>query len=101
MDRLDDILINVLRGYVTKGLNGYTELTQNADSDLFTLIATGDDGQKRFTFTAIIVRVIADTIIIEEDRNNKPLYEALMQAGIPREKIILAYAGEQVPAQLT
>lgn len=31
--------------------------------------------------------------------HNKPLVEALVQAGIPREKIVLAYAGEPVPQE--
>lgn len=98
MDRqLITILRDVLNGYVSKGLDGYTELTRNIDKNLFTLIATGHNNQKRFTFTALIVQMIADTIIIEEDRNSKPLVEALLQAGIPRENIILAYAGEKVP----
>jgi hypothetical protein len=29
--------------------------------------------------------------------NNKPLIDALVQAGIPRAQIILAYAGENAP----
>lgn len=97
MDTLKNILLDVLNGYVSKGANGYTELTRNLDETLFTLIATGKTGDKRFTFTALIVQIIADTIIVEEDRNNKPLVDALVQAGVPREKIILAYAGEKVP----
>lgn len=97
MDNIKTTLINVLNGYVSKGVNGHTELTRNIDENLFTLIATGHNIQKRFTFTALIVQIIADTIIIEEDRNSKPLVDALMQAGIPRENIILAYAGEKVP----
>ena len=97
MDNIKKILVNVLNGYVSKGLNGYTELTRNIDENLFTLIATGHNNQKRFTFTALIVQIIADTIIIEEDRNSKPLVDALVQAGISRKNIILAYAGEKVP----
>lgn len=97
MDNMKNTLINVLNGYVRKGANGYTELTRNIDENLFTLIATGHNAEKRFTFTALIVQIVADTIIIEEDRNSKPLVDALLQAGIPRENIILAYAGEKVP----
>jgi len=37
-----------------------------------------------------------DIIVIDADITDKPLYEALMHAGIPREKIILAYAGEKL-----
>ena len=97
MDTMKTTLINVLNGYVSKGLNGYTELTRNLDEDLFTLIATGQNQEKRFSFTALIVKIIADTIIIEIDKNSKPLVDALVQAGIPREQIILAYLGEKVP----
>jgi hypothetical protein len=45
-----------------------------------------------------MARVVGDKIIIEEDRSfDKPLHEALMgNAGIPREQIILAYAGESL-----
>jgi hypothetical protein len=39
---------------------------------------------------------VNDQIIIERDINNKPLVDALVQNGIPREQIILAYAGEPV-----
>ncbi|MCU0482290.1 MAG: XisI protein [Anaerolineae bacterium] len=37
-------------------------------------------------------------IVVDADNTDKPLYEGLMHAGIPREKIILAYAGERVPS---
>jgi len=38
--------------------------------------------------------VVGDRIIIERDMNDKPLVEALLQAHIPRQHIVLAYAGE-------
>ncbi|MDX2140626.1 MAG: element excision factor XisI family protein [Chloroflexota bacterium] len=38
-----------------------------------------------------------DSVVIERDMNDKPLVDALVQAGVPREKIILAYAGEAMP----
>jgi sulfur carrier protein ThiS len=46
-----------------------------------------------------MARVVGDRIIIDEERvDDKPLYEALIHnAGIPREQIILAYAGETLP----
>jgi len=40
---------------------------------------------------------INDIIVIDADTTDHPLHEALMQAGIPREKIILAYSGEKLP----
>jgi hypothetical protein len=33
----------------------------------------------------------------EEDPTDKKLVDALLQRGIPREQIVLAYAGEPIP----
>lgn len=51
--------------------------------------------------TKVIVqaRIDGDRVIIEEDVTDRPLVDALVQAGIPREKIVLAYAGELVETQ--
>jgi len=46
----------------------------------------------------IMARVVNDITIIEADITNKPMVDALVQAGIPREQIVLAYAGESPPA---
>ncbi|MEM6283523.1 MAG: element excision factor XisI family protein [Chloroflexota bacterium] len=45
----------------------------------------------------LLARVVNSSVIIEHDSTDKPLYEALMQSGIPREQIALAYAGETIP----
>src|SRR6185436_420981 len=39
----------------------------------------------------IMARVIDDQIVIDVDKTNKPLSDALQQGGIPKEQIILAY----------
>lgn len=48
-----------------------------------------------------IVRLEDDWVVIEADNMKRPLVDALTQAGIPREKIVLAYAGENIPATTT
>jgi hypothetical protein len=45
----------------------------------------------------LMARIEGDLIIIEEDRTDKPLVEALMQRGIPCQQLILAYAGGALP----
>ncbi len=45
------------------------------------------------------MRLIGARIVIERDVNDKPLVEALLAANIPRQQIVLAYAGE--PAEET
>jgi hypothetical protein len=45
----------------------------------------------------VMARLEGEYIIIEADNTDRPLYEALMARGIPRERIILAYVGEALP----
>lgn len=45
----------------------------------------------------VMARVVGSIVIIDEDTTDRPLYKELMRAGIPREQIILAYAGEIAP----
>ncbi len=79
-----------------------------ANSFTSTLYALLDDTQKRYAVVAlphlprphpsrvvVMARVVEDKIIIDEDITDKPLVEALMtNAGVPREQIVLVYAGE-------
>jgi hypothetical protein len=91
------ILIDEVSKYAKVGRYGQSYLTRNDLAKIYIVAAFGEVEGKRFSFNSLTVRVIDDKIIIEEDRNSDPLYEALMQAGIPREQIILAYAGETIP----
>src|SRR5690349_6295261 len=46
----------------------------------------------------VMARVVGDYVVIDEDTTDKPLVDALMiNGGIPREQIVLAYAGETLP----
>ncbi|MBZ0286094.1 MAG: XisI protein [Anaerolineae bacterium] len=46
----------------------------------------------------VMAQVVGDKVIVIEDNTDKPLVDALMvNGGVPREQIILAYAGEPVP----
>ncbi len=58
-----------------------------------------EDDSERPAYFAVLARVVGDLIVIDEDGSyDKPLYEALMvNGGVPREQIILAYKGETVP----
>lgn len=44
-----------------------------------------------------MARIVGDSVIIEHDVTDRPLLHELMRAGIPREQIILTYAGEPLP----
>lgn len=98
MDRVRDILYDAVSGYAGEALNGYSYLTTNTTHDIFTIVSVGEVRGKHIVDTGLIVRLVGDTIIIEHDVNDKPLVDALMQKGIPRQQIVLAYAGEKRPA---
>lgn len=58
------------------------------------------DYPREFVSPVVFARVDGDKIIIEHDSTDKPLVDALMiNAGIPREQIILAYQGEHLSEQ--
>lgn len=44
--------------------------------------------------TGLLVRLVGERIIVERDVNDKPLVDALIQAGVDRSLIVLKYAGE-------
>lgn len=96
MDGLKETLVNVLRDYAGKGLNSYSYLTHSDDGQFYTVISIGQVRDKQIVETGLVVRLLHDKIVIERDINDKILADALMQAGVPREQIILAYAGETV-----
>ena len=97
MDSLKDVVRQVVAGYAGKGLNGISYLTQSEDSSVFTVTDFARIRGEHISGVSLMVRIVGDLVIVERDQNDKILKNALIQAGIPREKIILAYSGEPVP----
>ena len=98
MASLTDRLQHVLAGYVGPALNGYSYLTSNADGTLFAVVSIGKSRDARIVDADLVVRVVGEHLIVERDLNSKPLVDALIQAGVPRDCIVLAYAGEPAPS---
>jgi hypothetical protein len=97
MDTLKQQVKQVVAGYARKGINGESYLTQNEHGDIFTVLSVGQLAGQHVSHISLAVRVVGDVVIIERDQNDKPLVDALVQAGIARDQIILAYTGEPVP----
>lgn len=97
MATLKETVFNVMQGYAGKGLNGISYLTTNDEYNIFNLVCISKLKDKRIANFGLIAWLRDDRVIIESDMTDKPLYEALMQAGIPREQIVLVYAGEEAP----
>ena len=95
MEKLTRKVRASMMGYARKGLNSYSEFTHNDENTMFSVV-TIVPGDHR-SFMSLLARIISETIVIERDQNDKPLVDALVQSGISRKQIILAYAGEPVP----
>lgn len=97
MDTLKQTVRDVVAGYAGKVLNGYSYLTQNEDGSVYTVVDVAQVKGKHISGVSLVVRIVDSKVIVERDQNDKVVVDALMQAGIKRENIILAYAGEDVP----
>ncbi len=96
METLQQTLKTVMAGYTGPALNGESLLTTSADGRLLTVVSIGQVAGETVVDCGLIARVAGERIVIDHDANNKPLIDALMQAGVPRERVVLAYAGEKV-----
>ncbi|MCE7946347.1 MAG: hypothetical protein DYG88_02860 [Chloroflexi bacterium CFX4] len=97
MASLAEIVQQAVSDYAGEAGNGQLYMTVSPDGSLFTVIGIGALAGQRFITVGLVARLAGDLVVIERDQNDKPLVEALLQAGIPRKQIILAYAGEPVP----
>lgn len=66
---------------------------------IYMVVCVPEKAEERPAWVLVMAQVIEDyVVILEETAIDKPLVDALMiNGGIPRDKIILAYAGEKLP----
>lgn len=76
--------------------NAYSLLDDEKHIYAVTIIKN-EPGPKR-SLVMMQARIEGDFVVVDDDTVwDKQLWKALVQAGVPREQIVLAYAGEQVP----
>ncbi len=98
---LEKIVRMEVRKYASSGEGANARLFPVLDDEFKTYSVIAVDYPTRTheaSLVVVLARVVGDKIIIEEDTTDKPLVDALMQKGILRENIILAYAGEPTDA---
>jgi hypothetical protein len=98
MASLDEIVKKELAWYASSGFNSKSYLLMNDPEHIYGVTVIVRQAKRQFpTDVVMLVRVVGDYVVVEDDRTDKPFEDRLMAAGIPREKIILAYAGEPIP----
>jgi hypothetical protein len=108
MDRVFDGQVKTLADITREEVEKYVGVSFTAKSypvlddknQIYTAITIDNDLNLRPALPIVMAQVVDNKVIILEDTTiDKPLYEALMQAGIPRDQIVLAYAGETIPTE--
>src|ERR1700712_5473891 len=90
-----NLIANTVEAYAAPALTGESStFLQSRDGKTFSVVDVLIENGKHVADTGLMVKIEGDYVIIEHDMNDKPLVDALVQAGIPRSQIILAYAGE-------
>jgi len=99
MERVADltaVLRHVLKDYVWDQDDSDAYLLEDETHHVFAVLVVPKDKPQQ-SLTIIVARVESDKVIIDTDLTDKPLFQELVRAGVPREQIICAYAGEKTP----
>jgi XisI protein len=97
MATLAEILKEEVFWYAGGGFDILAFALVNEEQQVYAVNVTDVPPRKRRAGVVVLARIEGDFIIIEEDATDRPLVKKLMAAGIPREKIILAYLDETIP----
>ncbi len=90
MDRvvnLAETVRQVVDDYVCPSPNATMYLMENPTEQVYAAMSV-PHLHKNMTRVVVLARVKNDRVIIETDITDKPLYEALVQAGIPQQQIV-------------
>ena len=96
--KLKQILLEEMNQYTGKGLNDDAYLTRNDAEQFYTVVVIATIRDKRIVSTVLVARIVGQQIIIEVDRHDKELVDALRARDIPQDQLVLAYRGDAVPA---
>jgi hypothetical protein len=108
MDRVEDTLETIVQREVIEYSNRWGEkisiyYISNETKKVYSAMVIPEVGNKMMKIPnfMVLARIVGDYVLIEADNTDKPLVDALVyNGGIPREKIILRYAGETLPEDL-
>ncbi|MEA5593430.1 XisI protein [Rivularia sp. UHCC 0363] len=73
-----------------------TEAIINPETDHYEVMHVGWDGQRRIHGCVVHIDIIQGKIWIQHDGTNRPVAEEFLEAGVPKEDIILAFHPPQV-----
>ncbi len=74
----------------------HTEKIIDSENDHYEVLHVGWQGARRVHGSAIHLDIIDGKVWIQYDGTNRPVADALLEAGVPREDIVLAFHPPEV-----
>lgn len=99
MVQLNDIVREEVAKYAGsgRGINAILFPLLDDARNTYAVNAVDYPTREDYAMVVVLARVVGDKVVIEEDTTDKKLIDALLQRGIPRSQIVLAYSGEPIP----
>jgi hypothetical protein len=103
MDRINELQMVVRREVAdynnVVGLKSKSYYLEDLHAQVYVVLDVPESVHPLVDKPAIVVmaRIVGDTVVIDEDITDRPLYKELERCGIPRAQIVLMYAGETLP----
>ena len=97
MADLTAVVRQVVKDYVWDQDDSTAYLLEDAVHNVVAVLIVPKDKPQQ-SLTILAARIEDKEVIIETDLTDKPLFQALERAGLPREQIVCAYAGEKTHA---
>lgn len=99
MDSLAQIVREEVKKYAGSGRGANLILFPLLDDEnqTYSVVAVDYPTRHDIALVVVLARIVDGKVVIEEDTTDKKLVDALIQRGIRREQIVLAYEGEPIP----
>lgn len=102
MDKLASyrqIILETLQGYVggkSSNTDVRRELVTDTAHDHYQVMRTGWRGEERIFGPSVHLDIIGGKIWVQHDGTDRPVVEALLEAGVPKEDIVLGFHPEHL-----
>lgn len=99
MGQMKTILREEVQKYAAggRGANVLLFAINDDTQQIYAVNAIDYPARKDIAGVVVLARIADSKVVIEEDMTDKKLVNALLQRGIARENIVLAYEGEAIP----
>lgn len=94
---LKQIVLEEASKYAGKLVNGSSYLLTDDIRGIYAVVDIATYKAQRAVGLGLVVQLADAHVVIEHDPNSEPFVDALIEAGVPRNQIVLAYAGETLP----